>query len=97
VSWNGLPCRPIRVRRGSSDVEGAQKGLIDPGLRRQVIVTTNDATLPVMADAELVIPLEVREDHPRVIGRASIDDRSLRDMIEATLDNGQEVFKQYGL
>ena len=74
-----------------------QKGLKDPGLRRQVIVTTNDATLPVMADAELVIPLEVREDHPRVIGQASIDDRSLRERIEATLENGQEVLKQYGL
>jgi chromosome segregation protein len=74
-----------------------QKGLKDPGLRRQVIVTTNDATLPVMADAELVIPLEVREDQAHVIGQASIDDRSLREMIEATLENGQEVFKQCGL
>jgi hypothetical protein len=74
-----------------------QKGLKDPGLRRQVVVTTNDATLPVMGDAELVIPLEVREDHAHVIGQASIDDRSIREIIKTTLENGEEVFQQHDL
>ena len=58
-------------------------------------MTTNDATLPVMGDAELVIPLEVREDHAHVIGQASIDDRSIREIIKTTLENGEEVFEQY--
>jgi chromosome segregation protein len=52
-----------------------QKGLKDQGPQHQVILATNDATIPVMGDAELVIPLEVRDDHTHIISRASIDDR----------------------
>ena len=44
-----------------------QKGLRNQSPESQVILATNDATIPVMGDAELVIPLEVRDNHAHII------------------------------
>ncbi len=71
-----------------------QKGLKDQSPRRQVILATNDATIPVMGDAELVIPLEARDDHAHVIGRGSIDDSSIRELIKTIMQGGEEAFQQ---
>jgi hypothetical protein len=71
-----------------------QKGLKDQRSRRQVILATNDATIPVIGDAELVIPLEARDNHAHVIGRASIDDRSIRELIKTIMQGGEEAFQQ---
>jgi hypothetical protein len=71
-----------------------QKGLKDQGPQHQFIFATNDATLPVMGDAELVIPLEVRDDRAHIIGRASIDDRSMRELIKTIVPGGKEAFQQ---
>jgi CheY-like chemotaxis protein/DNA repair ATPase RecN len=59
-----------------------QKGAKDQSQQRQIILTTNDATIPVMGDAELVIPLEARDDHTHIMGQASIDDRSIQEIIK---------------
>lgn len=71
-----------------------QKGLKDQSPRRQIILATNDATIPVMSDAELVIPLEARDDHAYVIDRASIDDHSIREFIKTIMQGGEEAFQQ---
>ena len=77
-----------------------QKGLKDQSPQHQVILATNDATIPVMGDAELVISLETRDDHAHIIGRASIDDRSMQEIIKTLLQGGKEAFqkraKKYG-
>ena len=71
-----------------------QKGLRNQSPESQVILATNDATIPVMGDAELVIPLEVRENHAHIINRASIDHRSIRELIKAMMRGGGEAFQQ---
>jgi DNA repair ATPase RecN len=71
-----------------------QKGLKDQSPQHQIILTTNDATIPVMADAELVMPLDVRSDHAHIIGHGSIDDRSIREHIKTILPGGEEAFQQ---
>jgi hypothetical protein len=71
-----------------------QKGLKDQNRRRQIIFTTNDATLPVMGDAELVIPLEAQDDHVYAINQASIDDRSIQEHIKTLMQGGEEAFQQ---
>jgi len=71
-----------------------QKGLKDQSSQRQIILATNDASIPVLGDAELVIPLEARDEHAYVIGQASIDDRSIRELIKATMQGGEEAFQQ---
>ena len=70
-----------------------QKGLINQAVESQIILATNDATIPVMGDAELVIPLEVRENHAHVVNRASIDHRSIQELIK-TMKGGDEAFQQ---
>ncbi|NWF92215.1 MAG: AAA family ATPase [Syntrophaceae bacterium] len=71
-----------------------QKGMKDQNPGRQIILATHDATIPVMADAELVMPLEVRDDCAQIIGRASIDDRSIREFIKTAMEGGKEALKQ---
>jgi chromosome segregation protein len=71
-----------------------QKGLKDQSSQRQIILATNDASIPVMGDAELVIPLEARDDHAYVIGQASIDDRSIQELIKTIMQGGEEAFQQ---
>ena len=77
-----------------------QKGLKDQSPQHQLIFATNDATIPVMGDAELVIPLEVRGERAHIIGRASIDDRSTQELIETLMQGGKEALqkraKKYG-
>jgi len=71
-----------------------QKGLKHQSPQHQVILATNDATIPVMGDAELVISLEVRGDRAHIAGRASIDDRSTQDLIKSLLKGGREAFQK---
>jgi ABC-type transport system involved in cytochrome bd biosynthesis, ATPase and permease components len=71
-----------------------QKGVKDESQRRQIIVATNDANIPVMSDAEIVIPLEARQDRACVIGGTSIDDRSTRELIKTIMEGGEEAFER---
>lgn len=69
-----------------------QKGLTDQKKRRQVIAATHNANIPVIGDAELVLALDVRENRAAVIGRASIDDLSIRELIKEIMEGGEEAF-----
>jgi hypothetical protein len=71
-----------------------QKILKEKSQRRQIIFATNDATIPVMDDAELVIPLEARDDHVYVVGQASIDDHSIRELIQTIMHGGEDAFQE---
>jgi chromosome segregation protein len=71
-----------------------QKGLKHQSPQHQVILATNDATIPVMGDAELVISLEVRGDRTHIVGRASIDDHSIQELIKNALQGGKEAFQK---
>ncbi len=77
-----------------------QKGLKDQSPQHQLIFATNDPTIPVMGDAELIIPLEVRDERAHIIGRASIDDRSMQELIKTLMQGGKEALqkraKKYG-
>jgi chromosome segregation protein len=69
-----------------------QKNSVKEG--RQVILAAKDAALPVMADAELVLPLEIRDDRAFIVGEASIDDRSIREAIKSMMQGGEDAFRQ---
>ncbi len=70
----------------------SQKGLGDPGKRRQIIAVTHNANIPVIGDAELVLALEVQDGHAGIIGRASIDDPRTRELIKTIMEGGEEAF-----
>jgi chromosome segregation protein len=71
-----------------------QKGLKEKSPQRQIIFATNDATIPVLGDAELVIPLEARGDRAYVVGQASIDDHSIRELIKTVMQGGEDAFQE---
>jgi AAA domain, putative AbiEii toxin, Type IV TA system len=66
----------------------AQKGA------RQVIVSTHNANVPVLGDAELVIALECTDGHGHIApgGIGSIDDASVRNLAGDLLEGGREAF-----
>lgn len=69
-----------------------QKGLKDSKKRRQIIAATHNANIPVIGDAELVLGLDARDGRGQVIGRASIDDRQIRELVKSVMEGGEEAF-----
>lgn len=61
--------------------------------RRQFIIATHNANIPVSGDAELILLMEANEQHGWVAHRGSIDDPSLREPVENILEGGREAFR----
>jgi chromosome segregation protein len=72
----------------------AEKGVSDPSRRRQIIVATHNANIPVNGDAELVLSLAAEGDRCQVRTRASIDDVAVRMEIRTVLEGGAEAFRR---
>jgi DNA repair ATPase RecN len=64
--------------------------------KRQLIMTTHNANIPVLGDAELLIALESDRGHGRPIedGVGSIDSEGVRRVAEEILEGGHEAFNQ---
>lgn len=62
--------------------------------RRQIIVSTHNANVPVLGDAELIIALESDGTHacPSENGVGSLDDREIRSLAENILEGGPTAF-----
>jgi len=71
-----------------------EKGVADPGRRRQIIVATHNANIPVNGDAELVLSLVDEGGRCQVRTRASIDDAGVRGEIRTVLEGGAEAFRR---
>ncbi len=71
-----------------------QKGIKDDKRRRQIIAATHNANIPVLGDAELVLALEARDNHSQVVGRASLDDRRIRELVKTIMEGGEEAFRR---
>jgi DNA repair ATPase RecN len=71
-----------------------QKGLTDAQRRRQIIAATHNPNIPVIGDAELVLALEAREGQAQAVGRASIDERGIRELIKTIMEGGEDAFRR---
>nr|WP_198950221.1 hypothetical protein [Kineosporia sp. A_224] len=62
--------------------------------RRQVIVSTHNANVPVLGDAELIVALEGDGQHgkPAADGIGSLDDKRIRAHAENILEGGPDAF-----
>ena len=60
--------------------------------RRQFIVATHNANIPVTGDAELIVVMRADEQHGWVAQCGSIDDPALREPVENILEGGREAF-----
>jgi hypothetical protein len=61
--------------------------------RRQFVVATHNANIPVSGDAELIIVLEANESHGWIQCSGSIDDPEIREPVENILEGGREAFR----
>ena len=61
---------------------------------RQLIVSTHNANVPVLGDAELIITLECDGTNgwPKAGGVGSLDDESVRKIAEGLLEGGPDAF-----
>jgi len=71
--------------------------------RRQFIIATHNANIPVLGDAEFIIPLEATANQASVEegSYGSIDDASVKEIVKKTLEGGREAFEirkeKYGI
>lgn len=62
--------------------------------RRQFIIATHNANIPVSGDAELIVVLQADQDHGWIgVKPGSIDDPALREPVEDILEGGEEAFR----
>jgi chromosome segregation protein len=71
-----------------------QKGHRGLASRRQIIAATHNPNIPVIGDAELVLALEAHDGKTKIVGRASIDDRKVCELIKSIMEGGEEAFRR---
>ena len=83
--------------------ENLVKTLRENKIKRQYILATHNANIPVFGDAEQIITMEENEGHGIVSpdGVGSIDDDSVKRNVISILEGGRSAFKmreeKYGL
>jgi len=69
--------------------------------RRQFIIATHNANIPVSGDAELILAMHANQSHGWIEHAGSIDDPQMRKPVEDILEGGKEAFefrqKKYGI
>lgn len=92
---------PIVIDQPEDDLDNrfVYRGIV-PHLRslkgsRQILVSTHNANVPVLGDAELVIVLgsNGRRGYPVDSGIGSLDERVIRDHAERLLEGGEDAFR----
>jgi len=61
--------------------------------RRQFIIATHNANIPVSGDAELIVVMQANEQHGWIEHAGSIDTPEIRDPVENVLEGGREAFR----
>lgn len=70
---------------------------------RQFIISTHNANIPVLGDAELILPLEATANQATIAegSYGSIDDEPVKEIVKKTLEGGREAFEirkeKYGI
>ncbi len=68
--------------------------------KRQIIMATHNANIPVLGDSELIAVLEATHEICRIQDTGSIDQLSIRENVKNILEGGEEAFllraKKYG-
>ena len=62
--------------------------------RRQFIIATHNANIPVLGDAELILALEAEEERGWVEQRDAIDNPEVQEAVKKILEGGEEAFER---
>lgn len=97
----GVATTPLVIDQPEDDLDNrfVYNGVV-PHLRalkgmRQILVSTHNANVPVLGDAELVIVLDSdgRRGKPVEGGIGSLDERAIREHAERLLEGGEDAFR----
>lgn len=61
--------------------------------RRQFIIATHNANIPVSGDAELIVVMQADENHGWIEHLGSIDTPEIKEPVENVLEGGREAFR----
>jgi len=73
--------------------EDVVKILRDLKMKRQLIIATHNANIPVLGDAELVVVLEWENGECLIRNLGSIDRNSIRADVKSIMEGGEEAFR----
>ncbi|MDL1970144.1 MAG: AAA family ATPase [Candidatus Desulfofervidaceae bacterium] len=73
--------------------EDVVKILRDYKSKRQFIIATHNANIPVIGDSEQIIVLESEEDRCQIVDTSSVDKESIRNHVKNIMEGGEEAFK----
>lgn len=60
--------------------------------KRQLIIATHNANIPVLGDSEQIIVMDAESDACRVVERGAIDKKSIKDNVKKIMEGGEEAF-----
>lgn len=63
-------------------------------LKRQIIIATHNANLPVNGDAELIYALEARDGHGQVLAQGGLDRSHVADAVLDIMEGSEQAFKR---
>ena len=61
--------------------------------KRQLIIATHNANIPVLGDAELILVLEAKNGECAIINKGSIDKKDIKTDIKNIMEGGEEAFR----
>jgi len=62
--------------------------------RRQMIIATHNANIPVLGDSELILVLDAKENKCYIIDEGSIDKKSIQQHVKSIMEGGEEAFRR---
>lgn len=62
--------------------------------KRQIIMATHNANIPVLGDSELIVVLDKKADHCVISDCGSIDKESIRENVKKIMEGGEEAFRR---
>ena len=62
--------------------------------KKQIILATHNANIPVLGDAEQIIVLDAVEEACKIIHTGSIDVKAIREDVKEIMEGGEEAFQK---
>lgn len=60
--------------------------------KRQLIIATHNANIPVLGDSEQIVVMDAESDACRVVDIGAIDKKSIKDNVKKIMEGGEEAF-----
>jgi ABC-type cobalamin/Fe3+-siderophores transport system ATPase subunit len=62
--------------------------------KRQIIIATHNANIPVIGDSELIIVLDKQEGICKIVDKGSVDKEIIKEHVKRIMEGGEEAFRR---